>query len=76
MGIEPALAFWAKSTEWPLPGNGSRIHEGPLLAYSVEKPGFPQRALFRLPRIESDKFGQVVAEAILEDSRKTIAVGR
>ena len=43
--------------------------------YSVEKLGFPQRALFRLPRIESDNCGQVFAEAILEDSRKTTAVG-
>jgi hypothetical protein len=35
MGIKTELAFWAKSTEWPLPGNGSRVHEGPLLAGSV-----------------------------------------
>jgi hypothetical protein len=47
----------------------------PLSTYSVEKLGFPQRALFRLPRIESDNCGQVFAETILEDSRKTTAVG-
>jgi hypothetical protein len=56
-------------------------HESILLrltasAYSVEKLGLPLRALFRLPRIESDNCGQIFSETILEDSHKPIAVGR
>jgi hypothetical protein len=47
-----------------------------LPTYSVEKLGFPLRALFRLPGIETDNCGQVFAEANREDFRKAIAVGR
>jgi hypothetical protein len=68
MGIEPALAFWAKSTEWPLPGNGSRVHEGPLLAYSVEKLGFSGRVFSRLQGVESEKSQQVSVEPNRDDS--------
>ncbi len=76
MGIEATPVAWDKLRQWLLPASCRCVLEGLLLAYSVEKLGFPQRALFRLPRIESDNCGQVFAEAILEDSRKTIAVGR
>jgi len=34
-GIEPALAFWAKSTEWPLPRIGRGVLERPLVADST-----------------------------------------
>jgi hypothetical protein len=44
--------------------------------YPVEKLGFPLRALFGLPGIETDNCGQVFAEANREDFRKAIAVGR
>jgi len=45
-------------------------------AYSVEKLGFPLRALFRIPGIDTDNCGQVFAEANREDLREAIAVGR
>ncbi|MGB7738346.1 MAG: hypothetical protein WBM03_04475, partial [Steroidobacteraceae bacterium] len=54
--------------------SASMLGERRETTYSVEKLGFPQRALFRLPRIESDNCSQVFAEAILEDSRRAIAV--
>jgi hypothetical protein len=53
-----------------------RRPEGRESAYSVEKLGFPLRALFRIPGIEIDHCGQAFAEANREDLREAIAVGR
>jgi len=54
MCIEPTLVVWQNRRQWPLPESLRCATEGPLLAYAVEKLGFPLRALFRRQSIEND----------------------